>query len=778
VIHRDVKPGNVLLYEGRPMVSDFGIALAMSVPVDGRAGAGVPLGTPDYMSPEQAEGQSEITHRSDIYSLGCMLYEMLSGSRPFGRDSERSVSEQHAAGPVPDIRTVRPSVPDPVGRAIATAMAKAPADRHSTAGEFAGAIEPPDVASSQFRRRYRRFFRGDGRWLVNVAATVAFLLAGVWLTAEFTGGEGGDAEPAAAGMRTRQLTDDGNVIRAAISPDGSHFVRAVHDDRATARIVVSDIEGVLPERTLALVPQGPLSRLGWVPDGSAITFFGAHMGTIGQHLMPIEGGPVQTGAIRWLHARAADSDRIALWGPQWKQVLLMPESGWVDAPPAGSVDSIPVAGDYDVIQDVVLVPGGSRLIVSTFGGSTGVLRLINVADKAETILTTDYGRLTHLNWVRGGRALYYTRTSPLGAMQLMRLAFGADGLFDGEAVPVVELTDSLWVTHVDTDARSLVAVRTLVDSRLVRVSRRPGTDSTTIHPVTGGDGAIKHRTSPDGAWIAFMASGVSRGDSADESTGTGGYYLYRVAAAGGTPERISAYGGIKDFAWSPDGRFVAFAAPYQDTVSVWLMASDGGSPVRLRGSHTNGTVVWAPGPLIYGLPGNRNYQVVRNLRIDTATDSAALTPSNLRRAWNSIVTGQQSPLVGAEDGWMFSPRASPDGRWIAVWWNRQAGEPGVWRIPLSGSAQQLVQADTRDVRYRPGGWAPDGSAIIAATEGRYVRLPLDGPEPELIFDAPADPVYRLDCESPSTTLEFDIHCVELSSGSDAVLIENFDPQAD
>lgn len=780
VIHRDVKPGNVLLYEGRPMVSDFGIALAMSVTVDGRAGAGVPLGTPDYMSPEQAEGRREITHRSDIYSLGCMLYEMLTGNRPFGRDSERSVSEQHAAEPVPDIRTVRPSVPEPVSRAIMMAMAKAPADRYETAGELAQAIQPPEEVSAQFRRRYGRFFRRDVRWLVNVAAAVAFLLAGVWLTAEFTGGEGGGAEPAALGMRTRQLTHDGNVIRAAISPDGSMFARAIFDDddKATARIVVQDIEGALPERVLALTPHGALGDLDWMPDGSGVTFFGAHMGTMGQHLVPVDGGPVQTGAVRWRHARAAGSDRIALWGPQWKQVLLMPTSGWAEGPRAGSLDSIPLSGDYDFIQDVALAPGGGRLIVSTFGGSAGTLRLIDLAEGAETVLNTDYGRLTHLNWVRAGRAFYYTRTLPVGGMQLMRLTFGSDGALNGAPLSVMELADSLWVTHVETDARRLVAVRTLVDSRLVRVSRRPGADSTTVHEVTGGDGAIEHRTSPDGAWIAFMASSVSRGDSPDESIGTGGYDLYRVAAAGGTPERISAHGGIKDFAWSPDGRFIAFTAPYQDTVSVWLVASDGGSPVRLRGSHTNGTVVWAPGPLIYGLPGNRNYEVVRNLRIHTATDTAALTPSNLSRAWNSIVDGDRSPLVGTEDGWMFRPHTSPDGRWAAIGWNRQSGQPGVWRISLSDSAQRLVKADTRDVRYGPDGWAPDGSAIIAVTGSRFVRLPLDGSEPESIFDWTSEPPYYLFCEPPFTPLEFDVHCVELTRGLDAVLIEDFDPQAD
>ena len=127
---------------------------------------------------------------------------------------------------------------------------------------------------------------------------------------------------------------------------------------------------------------------------------------------------------------------------------------------------------------------------------------------------------------------------------------------------------------------------------------------------------------------------------------------------------------------------------------------------------------------------------------------------------------------------MFSLHTSPDGKWAAIRWNRQAGDAGVWRISLTDSAQQLIWPDTRDVRYWPDAWVPDGSAIIAVAHGKFVRLPIDGSQPELIFDPPDEPVYNLVCEILFRALEPDFLCAEFASGFDALLIEDFDPQAD
>jgi eukaryotic-like serine/threonine-protein kinase len=144
IVHRDIKPENILLEEGHAIVSDFGIARAISVAAfsgdEQLTAAGLALGTPLYMSPEQAAGQLRLDGRADIYSLGCVLYEMLVGDTPFVGPTPQSVAAQHAQDSPPMIRDRRPGVPLQVEQAITRALHKIPADRFATATEFAAAL--------------------------------------------------------------------------------------------------------------------------------------------------------------------------------------------------------------------------------------------------------------------------------------------------------------------------------------------------------------------------------------------------------------------------------------------------------------------------------------------------------------------------------------------------------------------------------------------------------------------------------------------------------------
>ena len=144
VIHRDIKPENILLHDGRPMVADFGIALALSAAAGGRmTETGLSLGTPHYMSPEQATAEKELSNRSDIYSLGCVLYEMLTGSPPHvGATAQQIVMKivMDSARPVSELRK---SVPPNVAAAASKALEKLPADRFTSAAEFSAALNNP-----------------------------------------------------------------------------------------------------------------------------------------------------------------------------------------------------------------------------------------------------------------------------------------------------------------------------------------------------------------------------------------------------------------------------------------------------------------------------------------------------------------------------------------------------------------------------------------------------------------------------------------------------------
>jgi DNA-binding SARP family transcriptional activator len=141
IVHRDVKPGNILLQPDHALLADFGIAHALDLAAGPRLSrSGVVVGTPGYMSPEQATGREPPDARSDIYSLGCVVYEMLAGEPPFLGRSPRVILARHAADPVPALRTVCPDVPAGVEAAVLRALAKLPGDRFRHVDEFARAL--------------------------------------------------------------------------------------------------------------------------------------------------------------------------------------------------------------------------------------------------------------------------------------------------------------------------------------------------------------------------------------------------------------------------------------------------------------------------------------------------------------------------------------------------------------------------------------------------------------------------------------------------------------
>jgi serine/threonine-protein kinase len=148
VIHRDIKPENILLEDDEAIVADFGIATAREAAGPERLTvAGLAVGTPAYMSPEQAGGAAEVDGRSDIYSLGCVLYEMLGGEPPFAGPTPQSVMAQQVMAPLPPIRSRRPEIPEAVESALSKALAKEPPDRYATASELTAALEAAGSAA-------------------------------------------------------------------------------------------------------------------------------------------------------------------------------------------------------------------------------------------------------------------------------------------------------------------------------------------------------------------------------------------------------------------------------------------------------------------------------------------------------------------------------------------------------------------------------------------------------------------------------------------------------
>ena len=179
VVHRDIKPGNILLSGGQAVVADFGIARAISVAdTESLTASGIAVGTPEYMSPEQGTGDGSTGPRSDIYALGCVVYEMLAGEPPFSGRSAQSILARHRQDTPPSLHTVRPGLPPAIEASVEGALAKVPADRFPTASAFAASLAAsltaPAVIGEQPGRRNRWLLLGLG---VGTAAIAAIIFA-------------------------------------------------------------------------------------------------------------------------------------------------------------------------------------------------------------------------------------------------------------------------------------------------------------------------------------------------------------------------------------------------------------------------------------------------------------------------------------------------------------------------------------------------------------------------------------------------------------------------
>jgi serine/threonine-protein kinase len=301
VIHRDIKPENILLHDGRPMVADFGIALAVSAAAGGRmTETGLSLGTPHYMSPEQATAEKEISARSDVYSLGSVLYEMLTGGPPHMGNSAQQIIMKIITEEAAPVTKLRKAVPPNVAAAVAKSLEKLPADRFGSAKEFAEALANPAFALSTTAgtgpvaaaRLWNPLARG-----LAVVAVVAVAAAGVTLMRP--------PPPAGAPLFVELdvshlgMQGAGNA-NFAISPDGRAIALVLRGDSADGLAIRSlDSLGV---RYLART-RGASSPF-WAPDGKAIGFFA------NDSLRTID---VATGAVQtWCAALRA---RGGTWAP-------------------------------------------------------------------------------------------------------------------------------------------------------------------------------------------------------------------------------------------------------------------------------------------------------------------------------------------------------------------------------------------------------------------------------------------------------------------------------
>ena len=315
IIHRDIKPENILLHDGRALVADFGIALAASKAGGTRmTETGMSLGTPTYMSPEQAMGEREITARSDVYALGCVTYEMLVGDAPFlGGTAQAIVAKVMTEKPAPPSR-MRDTIPVAVEDAVLTALEKLPADRFATAAEFAAALTDGGGAPGSARRgRMHATPAGPGvtRTVAAVATVVALacLALTAWAFSRGTGATGPTVYDAAlpdSAAITFAATTSGTTYgqsprNITISQGGDFAVYAARQRDSTILWYRSLRDGTV--RPILGTAGGTAPRIS--SDGTRVAFL------IGEQVwvVPIAGGEARrlmqaqaTMSIQWISA--------------------------------------------------------------------------------------------------------------------------------------------------------------------------------------------------------------------------------------------------------------------------------------------------------------------------------------------------------------------------------------------------------------------------------------------------------------------------------------------
>ncbi|HET7468653.1 MAG TPA: protein kinase [Gemmatimonadales bacterium] len=721
VVHRDIKPENILLHDGRALVADFGIALAASKAGGNRmTETGMSLGTPHYMSPEQAMGEREITPRSDVYALGVVLYEMLTGDPPFtGSTAQAVVARVLTEAPRP-ILPQRHTIPPEVEAAVLTALEKLPADRFGSAAEFAQALAGRGTGGSMARTaatpaqtatEKTAMLRPDPVkiGLCVALAAAAAVAAWGWLRSGPAPTVNRFSVYLPPDEALASVTQSGN--RVAISPDGLRLVY-VGAGSSSGRLMVRDHDKLTS--TPISGTDGGASPF-FSPDGRSVGFI---VGGTKLRTAPLDGGPTQSLSDS-INATAAD------WGSDG-YIYVESDSGIsrirASGGPLETVYSLAAHKQVGAEWPLVL-PGAKGLVFRT--------RLANQSTSDFNIvgMTLPHGEPHVLT--RGVLARY----SPTGHLlvlsadgKLVGLPFDVDkvaitgppvGLLEGIGIEVGGFSANLGLSNTGTLIYTTgAAARARRPVWVTREGLEVGIDSTWEPQGTIGSATI----SPDGRALAVDL----------QQNGINSIWIKQLPFG---PFSRLTFGDTANLrpTWSPDGRSLIY---------IGNASAPGGRIMRRRADGTGTAELLTKSPFAWAqalsTPDGRWILARRSV-----AEAGNGDIYGIRVGDSTVVPLVTGPATEAE------PAVSPDGRWMA-YTTTESGTPQVYVRPFPdvGSARwQVSTSDGRDPL-----WSHSGRELfyLSPTSGKLMSVAVK-PGATFAFDQPR-PLFSTVSYVPGTSV--------------------------
>jgi eukaryotic-like serine/threonine-protein kinase len=732
VIHRDVKPENILLtHDGSSMVADFGIARPQTAEAQAQhlTTTGLVVGTPLYMSPEQAGGSEAVDARSDVYSLGCTLYEMLTGEPPFRAESVHGVIVKHLTV-APTLRGGAASrIPVALRAVLGRALAKSPSERYPTAAAFERALG--DVAETVGARRAR----------LPLILAGLLLVVGIGVLLARSGGVGrGGATTMAGGSvasgfarRLAQLTfSEGVEEWPAWAPDGVRLAYTAEVDGVRQLFVRDTRTGT--ERRVTTGTRDDIQPA-WSPDGRRLAFVRATADR--GKLEPTDiNGWYQDGGDVWILDLSSGSESKVVenaFGPSWAPAgrglafdatWAGPRRIWV----ADTTGRNPRQVTSDSSEAVIHAqaqwsPDGHRLVFRRQDKSGADVATAEPGSGSLVRLTADNMLDIDPAWSPDGRRIYLASNRG-GGLNLWRIPVGADGRADGPAEQVTTGAGDDVEPAIAPDGRRVVFAVRGINADLWRLPVSPATGQATGQPaalLTTSRVESRGAWSPDGRRIAFNSDRLGEmniwvreldnGAERQVTRGAGGDYqpawtpdgrelvffsarggnadIWRVAVADGRLVRLTDDRSLDTNPFpSPDGRSIGFLSDRSGRLEVWLMSADGTGQRQLTSVGAGGHFLrWTADGAAIIFRAETGSQI-RTMRV-TLADGAV---TQLR----DVASGAHMSLSPSEEVIM-------DVR----------GHKTLWAYPLDGRpASRVFEFPDPDVRIDYPTWSPDGRWVL------------------------------------------------------------------